>query len=136
MIGDNFPFIKCHLCYRNNNKALLFCASNTWLELEPFYQAVGSNTVLLFHISSRNCIQSQFEKPTSAFLLYAARDGQLSAAPLVSPQQGESEDWRRRRQTGVYPNREPHSDGVLLKFPQVLTVILHISAAYFSGLCS
>ncbi|XP_034559528.1 laminin subunit alpha-3-like [Notolabrus celidotus] len=71
-----------------------------------------------FTEDSRHCIQSQFEKPTSAFILYAARDGQLSSAPAASPQQGESEDWRRRRQTGVYTDREPHNDGVLLKFPQ------------------
>ncbi|XP_029308567.1 LOW QUALITY PROTEIN: laminin subunit alpha-3-like [Cottoperca gobio] len=66
----------------------------------------------------RDCVLSQFDKPTSAWILYAARDGQLSSVPAVSPQQGENEDWRRRRQTGVFPVREPQSDGILLKFPQ------------------
>ncbi|XP_033492838.2 laminin subunit alpha-3-like isoform X1 [Epinephelus lanceolatus] len=71
-----------------------------------------------FTEATRYCVPRQFDKPTSAWILYAARDGQLSAAPAVSPQREESEDWRRRRQTGVFPIREPQSDGVLLKYPQ------------------
>uniref|UniRef100_UPI0037E92AE9 laminin subunit alpha-3-like n=1 Tax=Semicossyphus pulcher TaxID=241346 RepID=UPI0037E92AE9 len=71
-----------------------------------------------FTEDSRHCVQRKFEKPTSAFILYVARDGQLSPAPAVSPPRGENEDWRRRRQTGVFPVREPQSDGILLKFPQ------------------
>ncbi|XP_060900726.1 laminin subunit alpha-3-like isoform X1 [Labrus mixtus] len=69
-----------------------------------------------FTEDSRYCIPSQFDKPTSAFISYAAHDGQLS--PAVSPQRGENEDWRRRRQTGTSPVRGPQSDGILLKFPQ------------------
>ncbi|XP_031150036.1 laminin subunit alpha-3 isoform X3 [Sander lucioperca] len=71
-----------------------------------------------FTDDSRHCILRQFDKPTSAWILYAARDGQLSSAPAVSPQRGENEDWRRRRQTGVFHVSEPQSDGILLKFPQ------------------
>ncbi|CAJ1072333.1 laminin subunit alpha-3-like [Xyrichtys novacula] len=71
-----------------------------------------------FTEDSRHCIQSHFEKPTSAFILYAARDGQLSPAPAVSTQREENEVWRLRRQTIVSPDREPQSEGVLLKFPQ------------------
>ncbi|XP_037643626.1 laminin subunit alpha-3-like isoform X2 [Sebastes umbrosus] len=71
-----------------------------------------------FTQDSRHCVPRQFDKPTSAWILYAARDGQLSPAPAVSPQQGENEEWRRRRQTRVFPVREPQSDGILLKFPQ------------------
>ncbi|XP_034090494.1 laminin subunit alpha-3-like isoform X3 [Gymnodraco acuticeps] len=71
-----------------------------------------------FTEDSRDCVLRQFDKPASALILYAATDGQLSSAPAVSPQQGENEDWRQRRQTGVFPVCEPNSDGILLKFPQ------------------
>ncbi|XP_019117800.1 laminin subunit alpha-3 isoform X2 [Larimichthys crocea] len=71
-----------------------------------------------FTENSRHCILRQFDKPASAWILYAARDGQLSSAPAVSPQRGENEDYRWRRQTGVFPVHEPQSDGILLKFPQ------------------
>ncbi|XP_070700517.1 laminin subunit alpha-3-like [Pempheris klunzingeri] len=71
-----------------------------------------------FTEDSRHCILRQFDKPTSAWILYAARDGQLSSAPAVSPQRGENEDWRQRRQTGMFPVGEPQSGGILLKFPQ------------------
>ncbi|XP_044075989.1 laminin subunit alpha-3-like isoform X2 [Siniperca chuatsi] len=71
-----------------------------------------------FSEDSRHCILRQFDKPTSAWILYAARDGQLSSTRAVSPQRGENEDWRRRRQTWVFPAREPQSDGTVLKFPQ------------------
>ncbi|CAI5641140.1 unnamed protein product [Oreochromis niloticus] len=65
-----------------------------------------------------HCVPRQFDKPTSAWILYAARDGQLLSTPAVAPQQREIEDWRRRRQSGVLPVREPECDGILLKFPQ------------------
>ncbi|KAM9349369.1 laminin subunit alpha-3-like [Symphorus nematophorus] len=71
-----------------------------------------------FTEDSRHCVLRQFDKPTSAWILYAARDGQLSPPPAVSPQREENEDWRRRRQTSVFPVREPQTDGVLLKYPQ------------------
>ncbi|XP_045908367.1 laminin subunit alpha-3-like isoform X2 [Micropterus dolomieu] len=71
-----------------------------------------------FTEDSRHCSLRQFDKPTSAWILYAARDGQLSSTPAVSPHGRENEDWRQRRQTGVFPVREPQSDGILLKFPQ------------------
>ncbi|XP_047444954.1 laminin subunit alpha-3-like isoform X2 [Mugil cephalus] len=71
-----------------------------------------------FTEDSRHCVLSQFNKPTSAYALYAARDGQLMSPPAAALQPRENEDWRRRRQTGVFPVREPQSDGVLLKFPQ------------------
>lgn len=80
---------------------------------------LSNNILLLFNVSSRHCVVRQFDKPASARILYAARDGQLSTAPAVVPQQVENEEWRRRRQSGVFPVREPQSDGILLKFPQV-----------------
>ncbi|XP_026231324.1 laminin subunit alpha-3 isoform X2 [Anabas testudineus] len=67
-----------------------------------------------FTEDSRHCVLGKFEKPTSAWILYAARDGQLLSAPAVV----ENEDWRWRRQSEVFPVREPQSDGILLKFPQ------------------
>ncbi|XP_075877558.1 laminin subunit alpha-3-like isoform X2 [Nelusetta ayraudi] len=71
-----------------------------------------------FTQDSRHCVLRQFDKPTSAKILYAGRDGRLSSAPAASPQQRQNEDWRQRRQTKTFPDREPQSDGVLLKFPQ------------------
>uniref|UniRef100_A0A7N6AH40 Laminin subunit alpha 3 n=1 Tax=Anabas testudineus TaxID=64144 RepID=A0A7N6AH40_ANATE len=68
-----------------------------------------------FTEDSRHCVLGKFEKPTSAWILYAARDGQLLSAPAVV----ENEDWRWRRQSEVFPVREPQSDGILLKFPQI-----------------
>lgn len=87
--------------------------------LKRYQQALSNSILLLFYVSSRHCVQRQFDKPTSAWILYAGRDGQLSLAPAVSPQRGENENWRRRRQTGVFPVHEPQSDGILLKYPQV-----------------
>ncbi|XP_055084301.1 laminin subunit alpha-3-like isoform X1 [Periophthalmus magnuspinnatus] len=71
-----------------------------------------------FTEDSRYCIQSQFDIPAPPYTLSAARDGQLSSSPASDRQHRESEEWRRRRQTGVFPIREAPSDGVLLKFPQ------------------
>ncbi|XP_035811801.2 laminin subunit alpha-3 isoform X2 [Amphiprion ocellaris] len=71
-----------------------------------------------FTEDSRHCVPRQFDKPTSAWILYAARDGQLLSTPAAALQQRENEDWRRRRQSGLFPVREPQSDGTLLKFPQ------------------
>ncbi|KAG7214822.1 hypothetical protein INR49_010714 [Caranx melampygus] len=71
-----------------------------------------------FTQDSRHCVLRRFDKPTSAFILYATRDGQLSSTPAFAPQQRENEDLRWRRQTGLFPIGEPQSDGVLLKFPQ------------------
>ncbi|XP_018532086.1 laminin subunit alpha-3 isoform X1 [Lates calcarifer] len=71
-----------------------------------------------FTEDSRHCVMRQFDKPSSAWILYAARDGQLSSAPAVALQRGDNGDWRWRRQTESYPVREPQSDGVVLKFPQ------------------
>ncbi|XP_029380661.1 laminin subunit alpha-3-like isoform X2 [Echeneis naucrates] len=69
-----------------------------------------------FTEDSRHCVVSQFYKPTSAWILYAALDGQLSSTSAVTPQQ-ENEDLRWRRQTRL-PGHDPQIDGVLLKFPQ------------------
>ncbi|KAM8850161.1 laminin subunit alpha-3-like isoform 2-T2 [Spinachia spinachia] len=71
-----------------------------------------------FTEESRYCVLRQFDKPTSAVILYAARDGQLPSAPAVSPQREEDEDWRARRQTGTFAVPQPQRDGILLKFPQ------------------
>ncbi|XP_076001162.1 laminin subunit alpha-3-like [Genypterus blacodes] len=69
-----------------------------------------------FTEDSKYCVARRFDKPTSAWLLDAARDGQLSSTPAAAPQRGESEEWRRRRQSGV--PRDSQRDGVLLKYPQ------------------
>ncbi|XP_035490124.2 laminin subunit alpha-3 isoform X2 [Scophthalmus maximus] len=71
-----------------------------------------------FTEDSRHCVLRQFDKPISAWILYAARDGLLSSPRVVAPQREDDEDSRRRRQTGVFPVHEPHSAGILLKFPQ------------------
>ncbi|XP_019959877.2 laminin subunit alpha-3-like isoform X2 [Paralichthys olivaceus] len=68
-----------------------------------------------FSEDSRHCVLRQFDKPTSAWIFSAARDGLLS---VVAPQQEDDEDLRRRRQTAVFPVQEPQGVGVLLKFPQ------------------
>uniref|UniRef100_A0A4W6DE38 Laminin subunit alpha 3 n=1 Tax=Lates calcarifer TaxID=8187 RepID=A0A4W6DE38_LATCA len=39
-----------------------------------------------FTEDSRHCVMRQFDKPSSAWILYAARDGQLSSAPAVALQ--------------------------------------------------
>ncbi|XP_041847231.1 laminin subunit alpha-3-like [Melanotaenia boesemani] len=67
-----------------------------------------------FTEDSRDCVLQQFDKPTSAWVLYAARDGRLSS----TLQRGENEEWRRRRQSGLFSVHVPQSDGTLLKFPQ------------------
>ncbi|XP_062413741.1 laminin subunit alpha-3-like isoform X1 [Pungitius pungitius] len=71
-----------------------------------------------FTEDSRYCVLRQFDKPTSAQVLYAARDGRLFPAPAASPQREEDEDWRPRRQIGMFTVPEPQGDGILLKFPQ------------------
>ncbi|XP_056277207.1 laminin subunit alpha-3-like isoform X2 [Pseudoliparis swirei] len=84
--------------------------------LEPKVLCVSTHG--RFTEDSQHCVLRPWDEPTSAWVLYAARDGQLSPGPAVSPKQGENEDWRRRRQIGAFPVRRPQSDGVLLKFPQ------------------
>lgn len=76
---------------------------------------------MLLNAPSQHCLQSQFDKPASAQVLYASRDGRLSSVTSASLQRQENVDWRRRRQT-VIP--VPQSEGVLLKFPQVKTFIM------------
>ncbi|KAM9323132.1 laminin subunit alpha-3-like [Pholidichthys leucotaenia] len=71
-----------------------------------------------FSEDSRHCVLRQFDQPTSSWILYAGRDGQLLSTPTAPLQQGKNEDWRRRRQSGVFPVREPDWEGTLLKFPQ------------------
>ncbi|KAM9845354.1 laminin subunit alpha-3-like [Aulostomus maculatus] len=65
-----------------------------------------------------HCQPRSFDKPSSAFILYAASDGQLSSAPAAALQQQENGDWRQRRQSGVIPVFHPQSEEILLKFPQ------------------
>ncbi|XP_034469915.1 laminin subunit alpha-3-like, partial [Hippoglossus hippoglossus] len=71
-----------------------------------------------FSEDSQHCVLRQFDKPTSAGILSAARDGLLSSPPVVAPQPEYDEDSRRRRQTTGFPVQEPQGVGVLLKFPQ------------------
>lgn len=73
----------------------------------------------MLNVSSRHCVLRQFDKPTSAKILYAGQDGRLSSAPAAPAQWRQNEDWRQRRQTKASQDREAPSDGVLLKFPQV-----------------
>ncbi|KAM4557143.1 laminin subunit alpha-3-like [Fundulus diaphanus] len=71
-----------------------------------------------FTQDSRHCVVRRFDKPSPAWILYAARDGQLSAVPAAPLQQGKNLDWRRRRQSSLFSVHEPQSDGTVLKFPQ------------------
>ncbi|XP_017277955.1 laminin subunit alpha-3-like isoform X2 [Kryptolebias marmoratus] len=71
-----------------------------------------------FTEDNRYCVLRQFDKPSSAWLLHAARDGQLSSTLAAAPPRGPNEDWRQRRQSGQFSVHEPQSDGTLLKFPQ------------------
>ncbi|RVE61913.1 hypothetical protein OJAV_G00175350 [Oryzias javanicus] len=69
-----------------------------------------------FTEDSRYCIPRAFQKPSSALILYAARDGQPLSTLADAAQRGKREDRKQRRQSGLFS--DPHSDGVLLKFPQ------------------
>ncbi|MEQ2239068.1 hypothetical protein ILYODFUR_000794, partial [Ilyodon furcidens] len=71
-----------------------------------------------FTQDSRHCVLRQFDKPSSAWVLYAARDGQLSSILAAALQQDKNLDWRQRRQSSLFSVHEPQSDGVVLKFPQ------------------
>ncbi|XP_035644145.2 laminin subunit alpha-3-like isoform X3 [Oncorhynchus keta] len=71
-----------------------------------------------FTEDSQYCVPSQYDRPSTALVLDAARDA-LSSTHAV-PQQRESEEWRRRRQSGAggFPFHGAQSEGVLLKSPQ------------------
>ncbi|KAM4604969.1 laminin subunit alpha-3-like isoform 2-T2 [Polymixia lowei] len=71
-----------------------------------------------FAEASQYCVPSQFSRPTTSWVLDGARDGRLSSAPALAVPRRESEEWRRRRQSGSLPLGEPQSEGVLLKSPQ------------------
>ncbi|XP_038159689.1 laminin subunit alpha-3-like isoform X1 [Cyprinodon tularosa] len=71
-----------------------------------------------FTQDSRHCLLRRFEKPSSASILYPARDGQLSSTLAAASQQGNHLDWRQRRQSSLFSVHEPQSDGTVLKFPQ------------------
>eukprot|EP00063_Salmo_salar_P020916 XP_013995751.1 PREDICTED: laminin subunit alpha-3-like isoform X7 [Salmo salar] len=72
-----------------------------------------------FTEDSQYCVPSQYDRPSSALVLDAARDGRLSSHRVV-PQQREIEEWRQRRQSGPggFPLPGVQSEGVLLKSPQ------------------
>ncbi|XP_041698140.2 laminin subunit alpha-3 isoform X2 [Coregonus clupeaformis] len=72
-----------------------------------------------FTEDSQYCVPSQYDRPSSALVLDAARDGRLSSHWVV-PQQREIEEWRQRRQSGAggFPLPGVQSEGVLLKSPQ------------------
>uniref|UniRef100_A0A8D3BFI7 Laminin subunit alpha 3 n=1 Tax=Scophthalmus maximus TaxID=52904 RepID=A0A8D3BFI7_SCOMX len=78
-----------------------------------------------FTEDSRHCVLRQFDKPISAWILYAARDGLLSSPRVVAPQREDDEDSRRRRQTRVFPVHEPHSAGILVPLPGRYVVVVH-----------
>ncbi|XP_054888860.1 laminin subunit alpha-3-like isoform X2 [Poeciliopsis prolifica] len=71
-----------------------------------------------FTQDSRHCVQRGFDKPSSSWVLYATRDGQLSSTLAAALQRGKSEDWRRRRHSSLLSVHDPQSDGTVLKFPQ------------------
>lgn len=92
---------------------------NTLVSLPAANMASLNNNFSLLNVFSRYCVPRHFDKPSSAWLLYAARDGQLSSVLVAAQPQGPNEDWRQRRQSGPFSVHEPQSDGTLLKFPQV-----------------
>ncbi|XP_078791367.1 laminin subunit alpha-3 isoform X1 [Oryzias latipes] len=71
-----------------------------------------------FTEDSRHCILRAFEKPPSALILYAAHDGQPLSTLADAVQREKREDRKQRRQSGLFSVQDPHSGGVLLKFPQ------------------
>uniref|UniRef100_A0A8D3CTJ2 Laminin subunit alpha 3 n=1 Tax=Scophthalmus maximus TaxID=52904 RepID=A0A8D3CTJ2_SCOMX len=104
----------------NHKTELLLQTSTTSFLLYKVY-AVPAEEFSTVYVQPkvRHCVLRQFDKPISAWILYAARDGLLSSPRVVAPQREDDEDSRRRRQTRVFPVHEPHSAGILLKFPQV-----------------
>ncbi|XP_027877262.1 laminin subunit alpha-3 isoform X1 [Xiphophorus couchianus] len=86
-----------------------------------------------FTQDSRHCVQRRFDKPSSSWVLYATRDGQLSSTLAAALQRGKSEDWRRRRQSSLFSVHDPQSDGTVLKFPQTeisFTPVVPLPARY------
>uniref|UniRef100_A0A3Q3MFH8 Laminin subunit alpha 3 n=1 Tax=Mastacembelus armatus TaxID=205130 RepID=A0A3Q3MFH8_9TELE len=77
------------------------------------------------HQKNRHCVIRQFDKPASAWILYAARDGQLSPTPAVVPQQVGNEDWRQRRQSGLFPTQISFTPRVPLPGRYVIIVHYH-----------
>ncbi|KAM4728827.1 laminin subunit alpha-3-like isoform 2-T2 [Anableps anableps] len=71
-----------------------------------------------FTQDSRHCVQRRFDKLSSAWILNAVRDGQLSSILAAALQRSKNEDWRQRRQSSLFSVHEPQSDGTVLKFPQ------------------
>ncbi|XP_056148615.1 laminin subunit alpha-3-like [Lampris incognitus] len=71
-----------------------------------------------FTEDSQYCVPSQLGRPSTAWVLDAARDGRLSSSPGFNPRQTEGDAWRRRRQSGALHLGEPQGEGVLLKYPQ------------------
>ncbi|KAM4551973.1 laminin subunit alpha-3-like isoform 1-T1 [Odontesthes bonariensis] len=72
-----------------------------------------------FTEDSRHCVLRQFSKPSTAWILNAARDGQRPSTIAAALIRGDDEDWRPRRHSGLFSVHEPQSDGMLLKFPQI-----------------
>ncbi|XP_019900931.2 laminin subunit alpha-3 isoform X2 [Esox lucius] len=69
-----------------------------------------------FTEDSQYCIPSQYDRPSSALVLDAARDGRLSS-PRVVPEQQEIDNWRRRRQLGTGgPYLGAQSEGTDISF--------------------
>uniref|UniRef100_A0A8D3DAP7 Laminin subunit alpha 3 n=1 Tax=Scophthalmus maximus TaxID=52904 RepID=A0A8D3DAP7_SCOMX len=78
-----------------------------------------------FTEDSRHCVLRQFDKPISAWILYAARDGLLSSPRVVAPQREDDEDSRRRRQTRVFPTEINFTPRVPLPGRYVVVVHYH-----------
>ncbi|XP_054622732.1 laminin subunit alpha-3-like isoform X3 [Dunckerocampus dactyliophorus] len=67
-----------------------------------------------FTEDSQHCVLRHFNTPWPGWVLHAARDGKVTTARQI----GENTDWRYRRQSDLFYGFHPHSDNILLKYPQ------------------
>ncbi|CAB1326313.1 unnamed protein product, partial [Coregonus sp. 'balchen'] len=105
--------------FQFTHKAKLLLQTSTASLLLYKVYAVPAEEFSMDYVDPKYCVPSQYDRPSSALVLDAARDGRLSSHWVV-PQQREIEEWRQRRQSGAggFPLPGVQSEGVLLKSPQ------------------
>ncbi|KAJ8012102.1 hypothetical protein DPEC_G00065190, partial [Dallia pectoralis] len=115
---------KAELVLQTSSASLLLVHKVYAVPLKEFSMEYVEPKVLCISVNGRftedsqYCIPGQYDRPSSALVLDAARDGHLSTLRGV-PEQQEFDYWRRRRQSGpggLYLGAQ--TEGVLLKSPQ------------------